>query len=158
MIKKFLENINTRKVLIEKYPELLEEHLLGMEFSFPRSKHKSELKVQFKRFSDSIFPNVKGDVLTDLEGQLVVSFDPFDIEICSSIDNNSSADFIQWVEMFLSGKPYGSGTEVTFFNYSHSKKTKIICLRGCVLDAVDIKGVYPTITIKFFAYHIPENS
>jgi len=38
MIKKFLENINHRFVIVEKYPELFKNDCFGMEFYLPKSK------------------------------------------------------------------------------------------------------------------------
>lgn len=122
MIRRFLENVSNRRVIVEKYPELLNDYCFEMEFSLPKSKKKSELIVKFKTFSDSIFPNVKGKISSDNSGQFMVTFDPFEIEICSSIDNNNSSDFLKWIECFSNGKPYSGGADISFFNYNNSKK------------------------------------
>jgi hypothetical protein len=159
MIRKFLENVNNRKVLIEKFPQSLDEECFGMEFQLPKSKKKSELIVKFKTFSDSIFPNVKGDVTTDKSGNFVINFEPFEIQVCSSIDYNSSSEFLRWVEYFLEGKPYSGGAAMSLFNYTNLKKNIIISLRGCVLEKADFLNGLPFISIKFFSYQIPgENS
>jgi hypothetical protein len=155
MIRRFLENINNRQVLIEKYPQLLNEDCFGMEFKLPKSKKKSVLIVKFKTFSDSIFPNVKGDVSTDVSGNFVMNFDPFEIEICSSVDCDSSSEFLKWVELFLDKKPYSGGADISLFNYNSSKKNTIISLRGCVLENVSFNNSLPFISIKFFSYQIP---
>jgi hypothetical protein len=154
MIRKFLENVNERRVIIEKFPQLLDDDCFGMRFHIPKSKKQSELIVKFKTFSDSIFPNVKGKVSSD-SGQFMMSYDPFEIQICSSIDGDSSADFLKWIDCFLSGKPYSGGVDISFFNSNTSSKNIIIFLRGCVLEDVSFCGGHPFISIKFFSYRIP---
>lgn len=155
MIRKFLENVGNRRVLIEKYPELLNEDCFGMEFHIPKSKKKSELIVKFKTFSESIFPNVKGDVSTDKAGNFIINFDPFEIEICSSVDSDSSSEFLKWVECFLNKKPYSGGANISLFNYNNSNKRVIISLRGCILEDVSFSDDLPRISVKFFSYQIP---
>lgn len=155
MLRKFLENVSNRRVLIEKYPQLLNEDCFGMDFHLPKSKKKSELIVKFKTFSDSIFPNVKGNLSSDETGQFTMSFEPFDIQICSSDDCDSSTEFLRWVDCFLEKKNYSGGADISFFNYNSSKKNLIIALRGCILNDVSFCDGSPFISIKFFSYQIP---
>jgi hypothetical protein len=156
MIRNFLENVNNRKVIVEKYPQSLTDDFFVMEFNIPKSKRKSQLIVKFKTFSDSIFPNVKGTMLTDKSGQFVINFDPFEIQICSSEDSNSSYEFLKWIDCFKKNKPYSGGANIALFNYNTSKKNPIISLRGCVLENVSFYEGLPFISFKFFSYEIPE--
>ncbi len=156
MIRKFLENVNNRQVIIEKFPHKLKNDCFGMKFHFPKSKKNSELIVKFKTFNDSIFPNVKGKMSSDDYGQFVMNFDSFDIQICSSVDNNSSSEFLKWVECFSKGKPYSGGADISFFNYNTSNNSTIMSLRGCILESVSFCDNLPLISIKFFSYLIPE--
>ena len=155
MIRKFLENVSNRKVIVEKYPQLLNNDCFGMEFYLPKSKNKSYLTVKFKTFSDSIFPNVKGEITTDKSGQFTMNFDPFEIQICSSEDSNSSFEFLKWVDCFLKNKLHSGGANIALFNYNNSKKNAIISLRGCALENVSFFDGLPLISFKFFSYEIP---
>lgn len=158
MIRKFLENVSHRFVIVEKYPESFQSDCFGMDFCIPKSKKKSELIVKFKKFSDSIFPNVKGDVSTTQEGGFKVVFEPFEIQICSSNDYNSSLEFLKWIDCFLNEKSYSGGAEISFYNYGIYKKHPIIYLRGCVLQNVYYLEGVPFISVKFFSYNIPEEN
>lgn len=152
-IRKFLENVNKRHVIIEKYPQLLKDSCFGMTFKLSNSKKKSELIVRFKTSVNSVFPNVKGKMLLEDSGQFIMNFESFDIQICSSADCNSSSEFLKWVECFLNNKPYSGGADISFFNYNN--KNTIITLRGCILEGVTICDNMPFVSIKFFSYKIP---
>ncbi len=155
MIRKFLDNVSNRKVIIEKYPQPLDKDCFGMYFHLPKSKNKSELIVKFNTFSDSIFPNVNGDVALDNYGNFVMNFEPFEIKICSSMNNNDSSEFLRWVDCFLDKKPYSGGADISLFTYSSSKKFIIISLKGCVLNKVSFSDGFPFISVKFFSYQFP---
>lgn len=158
MIRKFLEEINKRFVIVEKYPYSFQDDCFGMNFNVPKSKKQSELIVKFKKFSDSIFPNVKGDISTTEEGNFKVTYEPFQIQICSSNDCNSSLEFLKWIDCFFKKNPYSGGAEISFFNYGHYKKNPIISLRGCVLENVYFSEGMPFISVNFFSYNIPEDN
>lgn len=158
MIKNFLENISHRFVIVEKCNESFKNDCFGMEFCLPKSKKKSELIVKFKKFSDSIFPNVKGDISTTKDGGFTMVFEPFEIQICSSNDCNTSSDFLKWIDCFIKENPYSGGAEISFFNYGLRKKHPIISLRGCVLQNVYFLEGMPFISVKFFSYNIPEEN
>lgn len=153
MIRQFLETISIRKVLVEKFPQSFEEGCFGMEFILPKSKKKSELVVKLKRFSDSIFPKVKEEKITDKFGNLVLTFEPLEIQICASNDDNFSSDFLKWIDLFLKHKPYSGGANINFF-VLNSSKSSIISFKGCSLKNVEYLNGLPTISISFFSYQV----
>ena len=155
MIKNFIENISQRKVLIEKFPQILNDECFVMEFVLPKSKKKSELIVKFKDFKSSIIPTIKTYIKENDSEFFEALYNPYELQICSSIDENFSSSFINWVDCFLKGKPYSGGAEISFFNFSNSKKNKIIILKGCSINSFEFFEGLPTISVQFFSFQAP---
>jgi hypothetical protein len=155
VIKKFIENISKRKVIVEKFPQPLDENCLIMEFVLPKLKKKSELIIKLKTFKGSILPTIQNHTRENNSSFFNTSYASYELQICSSIDDNSSSSFINWVDCFLKGKPYSGGAEISFFIFSASKFNKLLTLKGCALNSFEFFDGLPTVSIQFFSFQTP---
>lgn len=149
MIKNRFGSINSRKVIIEKYNK--NKNVFGMYFCLPNTKKTSTLLVDFEilecKQTNFIIPNIDWHAISACD-DAILKYLPFEINILSSIDNNSSEYFFRWIDRFSFENPYPGGAHIILFDL----KTGFALseLHGCILESVSCKDGNISIIINFF--------
>jgi len=158
-MKFHLENIQTRKVLVEKFVDPTKRDLYGLKFCSYKSNKESLLIVEFHNLTNESLIRYNRKLSKDVYGNLSEDFEPIKIRIVESIDNNSSVEFYKWINKSIQAEKSIYGIDMFFFNLNPQKYSPVLSLRGCSLDSLCIIEGKPIVSVNFFAYLFPkENS
>jgi len=144
--------VNTRKVLSEKYIDLTKKGFLGMKFCSYESNKESLLIVDFH-------PEISSNIYIDHLDCITENFEPINIKIIDSIDNNSSEEFYKWIEKSSENILNTKGVDMYFFKLDFTEYKPIMSLKGCKINKTFILDEKLNISVNFFAYSFSrENS
>lgn len=145
-------NFNTRKILIEKHIDLSKKGFCGMKFCSYKSNKESLLVVDF-------CPEITSNIYIDRFDCITTKYEPINIKIINSIDNNDSFEFKKWINEFEKRGINSKGVDMFFFKLNFEQYQPIMSLRGCSLNSISTFSDNSILSVNFFAHSfLKENS